>query len=379
MIYLDNAATTMVSDDVLQKASIYYNRYFGNASSIHAMGRITREAIENSRKIIAKCINAEPDNIIFTSGGSESNSLAITGLLQYLHHTDCSILTTSIEHPSVLNSMRFMEENNIEVNKTQLDHNGYIKIDRLSPYSNTGKRVGLFSAMAVNNELGTTQDLKALGQWCRQNNILFHTDCVQGIDTINIDVQEMNIDLMSVSGHKIHAFKGTGFLYVRNKELLRPIIHGGDQEFGLRAGTENVAGIVGLATAIENVYKTGVSYIKIKEIFVKTIKELFEENGLTVQFNGDSETNHSKIVNLCFPGVDGQTLLLMLDSKSVYVSAGSACKSKSNRPSHVLKAIGLSDEEALSSIRVSFSKYSTVEGAIYAAEAICQAVKDLLL
>ena len=238
--------------------------------------------------------------------------------------------------------------------------------------------IGLVSIMAVNNELGTIQDIYEIGKFCRKNDILFHTDCVQAAGTVRINVEEMNIDFLSMSGHKFHAPKGVGFLYARNKELLSPIIYGGGQEFSLRAGTENTPGIMGMAQALKDVYKTGVSYANIKECFVERIEELCQKENIEFYFNGDSKTNQSKIVSLRFPNIDGQTLVLMCSIRNVCVSAGSACKSNSNNPSHVLRAIGLTEDEALSSIRVSFSRYNTIQEARSGAEIIVRCVKEML-
>lgn len=378
-MYLDNAATTQVSKEVVQtmKESI---KFYGNPSSIHQPGIDAQKLIHEARISVAKHINADPESIIFTSGGSESNTLAITGMAKYLKSINKTcIITSPIEHQSVLESCERMNSNGFLVIKAHCcNKSGKISVyDIVDQIRYFKDRVGLVSIMSVNNEIGTIQDISEIGKICRENGIIFHTDCVQGIDTIDIDVEEMCIDMLSISGHKIHAPKGVGALYVRNKEILNSVILGGSQEFGLRAGTENVIGINSLATAIKNIDKSRVLYNNVKEEFVKHISALFNNSDYKMFFNAYSDENKSKIVSLRFPGINAQTLLLMLSSKGIYVSAGSACKALSDKPSHVLKAIDLSDEDAFSTIRVSFSKYNTVEEVKIAAEIIFQCVSLL--
>lgn len=377
-MYFDNAATTMVSDKVIDTVNRYMKSQYGNAGSIHYAGISVKNDLDEARETIAKCIRAKKEQIIFTSCGSEANSLAIVGLMKYLKEINrpC-IVTSAIEHPSVLAALDYMSSNGILVLKLPVDNNGKVNIETLKRRINEF-HIGLVSIMAVNNEIGSVQDIAEIGELCRKNNILFHTDCVQAAGTIRINVDEMCIDFLSMSGHKFHAPKGVGFLYARNKDLLNPIIFGGNQEFSLRAGTENIPGIIGMAQALKDVYKTGVSYANIKECFVERIEELCQMENIEFYFNGDSKTNQSKIVSLRFPNIDGQTLVLMCSIRNVCVSAGSACKSNSNNPSHVLRAIGLTEDEALSSIRVSFSRYNTIQEARSGAEIIVRCVKEML-
>ena len=376
-MYLDNAATTRVSDEIIDVMTKYSKLLYYNPGSVHPGGENVKRNIDAARHTIASCINAKREQIVFTSGGSEANALALFGLVEYLKcmNRDC-IVTSSIEHPSVLETLKLLKNHGFNICELSVDKNGYIDIDELKSIINTNW-VGLVSIMAVNNELGCMQDISAIGKICKENNVLFHTDCVQAAGNIDIDVEKMNIDFLSMSGHKFHAPKGTGVLYAREKGLLTPVFVGGGQEYGVRSGTENVPGIMGMAHALKNAYETSISYKDLKSAFVNKVDELCDRNDVEVVFNGDSKTNASKIVNLRFPAVDGQTLLMMLGSKGIYVSAGSACKSRSNTPSHVLKAIGLNDDEALSSIRVSFSMYNTKEDVEEAAGKIVQSVVEL--
>lgn len=377
-MYFDNAATTMVPQNIIDVVKLYAEQNYANAGSLHYAGIEARNVLNKARSMVANCIGANDEQIIFTSGGSESNNLAIIGVVEYLKKVGkTSIVTSSIEHPSVLATLDYVSKDEMTVWKLPVNSNGIVDIDSLKRRIEQSD-VGLVSVMAVNNEIGSVQNVAEIGRLCKENNILFHTDCVQAAGTIKIDVDEMNIDFLSMSGHKFHAPKGVGYLYVRDKEILNPIIFGGGQEFSLRAGTENVPCIIGMAQALVDAYKTGVSYANLKSLFVEHIEEVCQRENIKVYFNGDSKTNLSKIVNLRFPGIDGQTLVLMCSAKDVCVSAGSACKSHGNNPSHVLRAIGLSEEDALSSIRVSFSGYNTPQEVCLGAEIIVQCVKEML-
>lgn len=377
-MYFDNAATTMVPNNIIDIVHYYMRWEYANSGSIHYAGMSVKNKLKQARSTIAELIGANQDQIIFTSGGSESNTLALVGLTNYLKHIEkpC-VISTPIEHASVIESLKYMKNNGIAVIELSVDRNGVVDIDELEDLIET-YNVGLVSVMAVNNEIGTTNDIVRIGRICEHNNILFHTDCVQAIGDRQINVKDMNIDFLSASGHKFHAPKGVGFLYARNKEILEPIIHGGGQEFSLRAGTENIPGIMGMTQALSDAYKTNISFADIKRLFVDNIQKLCKENNIDVYFNGNSDKNKSKIVNLRFPGVDGQSLVLACSVKGVCISAGSACKSTSNEPSHVLKAIGLTDDEALSSVRVSFSRYNTAQEVLDGTAIIVQCVKEML-
>lgn len=374
MIYLDNAATTKVSQEVIDAMLPYMSLDYGNPGSIHSMGRLAANAIEKARKQVAKPINADPECIIFTSGGSEANTLAIVGLADYLRRVGKThIITSTVEHQSVLEPIKYLFDNGFDVTHIPVDSNGYVSPDDVDNAIHGG--TGLVSIMGINNEIGNKMDTKSIGQICRANDVLFHTDCVQAYCDTEIDVDKFCIDFLSASGHKFHAQKGIGFLYARNKDLLNPIIFGGKQEFGIRAGTENVPAIIGMGAAAEGVYrechKTPEHYKTIKEEFFNILSEL-----QGVYINGDP-CKDSKIVNVRFDGVDGETLLLLLGSKGVVVSAGSACTAHLAVPSHVLTAIGLSSDQARSSIRISFSKYTTLEEVRDAARVVVESVKNL--
>lgn len=382
-MYFDNAATTMVPNEIVDITHYYMRWEYANAGSIHYAGTNIKNKINQARHTIAEYVGASAEQIIFTSGGSESNTLAIAGLINHLKNIGKPyIVSSEIEHPSVLAALDYASSVGINVLKLPVSHDGIVDVEQLEKW--VGQyNIGLVSVMAVNNEIGSVQDVEAIGRICRKNNILFHTDCVQAVGTIKINVEEMNIDFLSVSGHKFHAPKGIGCLYARNKELLNPIVFGGGQEYSLRGGTENVPGIMGMAQAMREVYKINIlienDYVSsVKKIFSDNVQKLCKEQGITVHFNGDSKDNKSKIVNLRFPGVDGQTLVLMCSAKGMCISAGSACKSNSSKPSHVLRAIGLSEDEALSSVRVSFSRYNTAQEACDGAGIIVQCVKEML-
>lgn len=376
-MYFDNAATTIVSENIVDIVVQHMKNQYGNAGSIHYEGIQSKKNLEWARSVVAKAIGAEDNEVVFTSGGSESNNLALVGVLNYLRSNNkSSVITSTIEHPSVINAIEYLKNKGITIKMIESDSAGHISTNTLN--SMIDDTVGLVSIIAVNNEIGSIQDVRQIGKICREKNVLFHTDCVQAMGTIAIDVNAMCIDFLSLSGHKFHAPKGVGVLYARNKEILAPMIFGGGQEFNIRSGTENIPGIMGLAYAILDVYKTPVLYTNIKKYFVKCIKTTCVKSDIQVMFNGDSDKNNSKIVNMRFPNVDGQTLTLMLSSRGVCVSAGSACKSHDNSPSHTLKAIGLTDDEALSSIRVSFSKYTTKDEVRRGVEIICQCVKTYL-
>lgn len=375
MIYLDNASTTEVSKELKPLIDQYLYQSYGNAGSPHSFGHKAKMAIEKARTQIANAFNTSPDNIIFTSSGSEANTMAITGLAKHLyryglHH----IVTTKYEHHSVLNAMKEMERLGFDV--TYLDvPNGVVTYDNiLSSFRND---TGLVSVMYVNNELGTKNNVERIYQLCRKREIIFHCDCVQAAGTEIIDMN-LTADMISVSGHKIHAPKGVGCLCVKNKEYLSNIIFGGEQEYGLRPGTENVASIAALGHMIETTSKKRVENAEkiasLCEFFRTELIRQCIQNDIDLFFNTPSA---SKICSVRFDGVDAETLLLLLSDVGVCVSAGSACSSHSVHPSHVLKAIGLTDEQARSTIRVSFSDYNTKDEVLQATYLIADCISTL--
>lgn len=375
MIYLDNAATTQVSQRVVNAMLPYFTEMYGNAGSVHPMGADAANAMRKAREQCAKPIHANPQNILFTSGGSEANTLAILGLAKHLRSAGKThIITTKVEHPSVLQSVRQLETEGFEVDYLPVQINGDLRLQDLCKAIRLN--TGLVSVMGVNNETGNAYDVSSVGKICRELNILFHTDFVQGYGSRKANVEEDCVDFLSVSGHKFHAPKGVGFLYAGKKELLSPIVFGGGQESGLRSGTENIPGIVGMGEAAEaasEILFSGRDIGEVRRLFLYVLQNHVDRFWI----NG-SPANDSRILNLRFEGVDGETLLLLLAQQDVFVSAGSACAAHSAVPSHVLTAMGLTSEQARSSIRISFSPGGTTcEEVCLAATRVAKAVKFL--
>lgn len=375
LVYLDNAATTRVSPEVMSGMIPYFEEMYGNAGSIHCMGRSARKAIDIAREQVSRPIGAKPGNIIFTSCGSEANNLALFGVAEQLSKTgNTHIIISNIEHDSVLGCVHDLQyKYGFDVSIARADKNGIVSASKIK--SLMREYTGLVSVMAVNNELGTMNPIREIGELCRSRGAMFHTDCVQAYCNIPIDVEKDCIDFLSVSGHKFHAPKGVGFLYARDKEFINPILVGGGQEYGLRAGTENTPYIVGVGKAAELAWNKLIAWNTYDKLIRAFISEIWDRiDG--VHINGTPYSG-SKIVNIRFDGVDSETLLLFLDSQGVCVSAGSACAAHSAKPSHVLKAIGLTDMEARSSIRVSISDETTEDELNFAAKDICESVNIL--
>lgn len=360
MIYLDNAATTPIKEEVLNAMMPYLKEDFGNASSVYVLGQASRKAIEHAREQIAAVINAQPEEIYFTSGGTESNNWALNDMVS---------LVSDIEHPSVLK--RAYGET------LPVDEHGFVNLVRLR--NALGLDWDVVSIQFANNEIGTIQPVQEIGRLCKQYDVYFHTDAVQAFGKVPIDVQAMCIDMLSASGHKFGAPKGVGFLYVRKGTKIKSFMRGGHQERGLRAGTENVAGIVGMGVAAELANKTMANRAsKERTIRALMIKRL-EEEIPNVHDNGPLNEKEylPGIINLTIDGVDGESLVMMLDTMGICISAGSACNSESIEPSHVLKAIGLTDEQAHSTIRISLSDTTRVQEAHYTVDAIKRCVERL--
>ena len=360
MIYLDNAATTPIKEEVLNAMMPYLKEDFGNASSVYALGQASRKAIEHAREQIATVINAQPEEIYFTSGGTESNNWALNDMVS---------LVSDIEHPSVLK--RAYGET------LPVDEHGFVNLVRLR--NALGLDWDVVSIQFANNEIGTIQPVQEIGRLCKQYDVYFHTDAVQAFGKVPIDVQAMRIDMLSASGHKFGAPKGVGFLYVRKGTKIKSFMRGGHQEKGLRAGTENVAGIAGMGVAAELANKTMANRAsKERTIRALMIKRL-EEEMPNVHDNGPLNEKEylPGIINLTIDGVDGESLVMMLDNMGICISAGSACNSESIEPSHVLKAIGLTDEQAHSTIRISLSDTTRVQEAHYTVDAIKRCVERL--
>lgn len=388
MIYLDNAATTKIAPEVLEAMMPYLTEEYGNAGSLYSLGRQAANAVEYARKQVADCIGAKPEQIIFTSGGTEANNLAIKGLAPYLKSKNKThIITTKVEHDSVLNTIEEMNiKHGFDISYLEVSPDGSVPCGLAETLSQTiTENTGLVSLMYVNNELGSVTNINKISEICHEYGILLHTDCVQALGTIRIDVNELDCDFLSISSHKIHGAKGVGALYVKNQSLLNSLITGGtEQEFGLRGGTENVPGIVGFGKACELMHNSfkeingNISYLK--TLFLHVLSgTLNTEYGLTnvISLNTKHYQNTGKILSVRVKDIDAQTLVLYLDTKGVCISAGSACRSHESEPSRTLIAIGLTPEEARSTVRISFSHYLTAEQVFEAAKTMALAIKVL--
>lgn len=353
-IYLDNASTTYVSNEVLNEMIPCFNSLYGNAGSLHSFGRDSMAIVDRARDRVKDAINASKANeIYFTSGGTEADNWAILGVAHANANKGKHIITSQIEHHAVLHACEQLEREGFEVTYLPVDSYGLVKLPEL--LQAIRKDTTLISIMSVNNEVGTIQNIKAIAKIAHEYGILFHTDAVQAIGHVKMDVQDMEIDLMSMSAHKIHGPKGVGALYVKNGVRIDPISFGGtSQERGKRSGTENVAGIAGFGKAIELATR---NYI-INNKKLRTIRDYFLEK-LTervdyFQVNGHPQQKSNAILNISFYGIEGESILMLLDLAGIAVSTASACTSKSLLPSHVLKAMGIEDEIAQGAIRISF-------------------------
>lgn len=378
MIYLDNAATTRIHPDVLDAMMPYLKGEYGNPGGLYALGRRANTAVSKARKQVAKFLNAAPDQIIFTSGGSEANNLVFQGLKETLKRVGKThILVSAIEHDSVLKSANSLIKDGFDVELIPPRH-GAASIDPETVHQMIRPDTGLVSVMYVNNETGDVSDVPSIAALCHTHGVLLHTDCVQAAGYLTLDTQGFCCDFLSISSHKIHGPKGMGALYAFDPSLLTPLIFGGSsQEFGLRGGTENVAGIVGFGAACELAHKISSSPYTLRCCCGDYLAEKLIQKLRGCHINGDQEIHKQKILNMRFDGVDAQTLLLMLDSYQICASAGSACCSLENAASHVLKAIGLSDEEARSSVRFSFSRMNFIKELDEAADIIADCVTRL--
>ena len=380
MIYLDNAATTQVHPLVLEAIPYFQNQY-GNPSTKYTLGREAHEAVEKARAQVAKFINAEPHQIIFTSGGTESNNTVFK-----IFNDNCgyhgSALISAVEHDSVRRAAWFSSR--ITFDEIPVDECCRVTPADVERALDFYTGAGLVSVMYMNNETGTENDVAEIAKVCRAHDVLFHTDCVQAAGCCQIDVKKIDCDFLSLSSHKIHGPKGAGALHIKNPEDAWPLICGGEsQEFGLRGGTENVPGIVGFGKACElmteNLRDIDIHCSVLKQTFYSTLEGALAENGIAeiLHINGDPVMKHGKTLNVRFDGIDAETLLLLLDKRGVCVSAGSACHSLQQEPSRVLLAMGLTPEQARGSIRVSFSMVNTKEEVIDAAKIMASCVRGL--
>ncbi len=358
-VYADNAATTCVSKTALDAMMPYLTEQYGNPSSLYAFAQNAKEALENARKTVADIIGARPKEIYFTSGGSEADNQAIVsmakvGALKGKKH----LISTKFEHHAVLHTLKKLEKEGFEVTLLDVHEDGVVRLEDLE--AAVREDTALVTIMFANNEIGTVQPIKEIGEFCRARKIPFHTDAVQAAGHMPINVQEMNIDLLSMSGHKFHAPKGVGVLYAKTGMPLFNIIEGGAQERGKRAGTENIPGIVALAAALkESVDNMEANTAKIIPMRDKLFAELSKIPHSKI--NGSLEHHVPGTVNMCFEGIEGESLLLLLDAKGVCASSGSACTSGSLDPSHVLLSLGLPHEVAHGSLRLSIGEYNTME------------------
>jgi len=362
-IYMDHAATTPVDAGVLEAMEPYFSQKFGNASSMHGFGQEAKKALEESRAMVAKTIRAQPDEIIFTSGGTESDNLAIRGALTAQNRNDGvrsgnrgHIITSSIEHHAVINTCAQLGKQGYEVTYLPVDKRGLV--DPSDIEKAVKDNTVLVSVMHANNEIGTIEPIAEIGRICNEKNVLFHTDAVQAFGKLPIDVRKMGIDLLSASGHKLYGPKGVGCLYAKNGIKLQPQNTGGGHESGRRSGTENVAGIVGFAKACEIARKNRVRWARHEaRLRDALIKGLLEIEGS--RLNGHPKKRLPNNANMCFRGIEGESMIVHLDMKGIAASTGSACSSTSLEPSHVLVAIGLKPKDAHGSLRLSLGKDNT--------------------
>jgi cysteine desulfurase len=372
MIYLDNAATTMVDPLVFKAMHPYFTEDYGNPSSIHSAGIKAKKALDFSREKIARSLNSSPNEIIFTSGGTESNNFAIKGIAFANRHKGNHIITTKIEHKCVLDTCRWLETQGFNITYLDVDCQGFIDLTQLE--SQITKSTILISVIHGHNEIGTIQDIAMIAQIAKKHGVLFHTDACQSYTKIAIDVQALPIDLITINSHKIHGPKGVGALFIRRGTPIMPWQHGGGQEKGLRTGTENVPGIVGFAEAvILSSASDSLHMSELRDALISEIKKIPK-----TRLNGPVGNKRlCSNVNFSFAAIEGEALLESLDIEGVACSTGSACSSKSLDPSYVLKAIAVPDEYINGSIRISLSRFTTKQEVSLALEAIKKSVKRL--
>lgn len=388
MIYCDNAATTQM-DERVRAAMDEWNNY-ANASSIYKAGIEARKKIDDARAVVADWINCEPEQVIFTSGGSESNAMVVRGYapLYYGHLRPTSVAYSAVEHESVIENARLsaLAQNARPAVEIPVSRNGNVEFDVLKRTLENNRHIGLVSIMAVNNELGSVNNIKELAFVSHCFDASFHTDCVQAVNTVQIDVKKFGCDFLSLSAHKFHGPKGIGVLFCKDKSSLVPLVKGSNsQEFGMRGGTENVTGIIGLGVAAqiskEECLEEKKKVTAAKSAFYFRFMQEIEQCGIKgrVHFNGSPSVPVGKIFSITIDGIDAQTMVLALAAKNICISAGSACNSSSTESSHVLKAIGLTDVHAHNTIRVSFSKYTTEYDAVATADAIAHTAAGICM
>lgn len=375
MIYLDNAATTRTAPEVVEAMLPYFTEFYGNASTVYEFGGKSKEAIAKARETIANAIGAKDNEIYFTAGGSESDNWALKATAEAYKSKGKHIITSKIEHHAILHTCQWLEQQGYEVTYLDVDENGLVKLDELKKAIRPDTI--LISIMFANNEIGTIEPIAEIGKIAKEHDILFHTDAVQAFGQVPINVDEMNIDMLSTSGHKLNGPKGIGFLYIRKGVKIRSFVHGGAQERKRRAGTENVPGIVGFGKAVELAVSTMKERTD-KEIELRDylIDRVLKEVPFT-RVNGDRKNRLPNNINFCFQFIEGESLLIMLDMKGICGSSGSACTSGSLDPSHVLLAIGLPHEIAHGSLRLTLGADTTKEDIDYTIDAIKDIVAQL--
>lgn len=375
MIYLDNAATTRTAPEVVEAMLPYFTEYYGNASSVYEFGAKSKEVIQGARETIASALGAKDNEIYFTAGGSEADNWAIKATAECYRDKGNHIITSKIEHHAVLHTCEYLEKNGFEVTYLDVDEHGMVKLDQLK--AAIRPTTILITIMFANNEIGTIEPVAEIGKIAKENGILFHTDAVQAFGQVPISVDEMNIDMLSASGHKLNGPKGIGFLYIRKGVKIRSFIHGGAQERKRRAGTENVTGIVGLGKAVE----LAVSTMEERTARERELRDYLMTRVLKevpfARVNGPRDNRLPNNANFCFQFIEGESLLIMLDMEGICGSSGSACTSGSLDPSHVLLAIGLPHEIAHGSLRLTLGVDTTREDIDVTIEAVKKIVKKL--
>lgn len=376
MIYADNAATTWISDRAFEQMLPFLREQYGNASSQYSLGIRAKRAVERARKQVSTAIGSESAEVTFTSGGSEANNWVLRCIAETYRNEPMHIITSAIEHHSVLNVCHAIEQSGVEVTFLPVDNMGRVSVNNVN--AAIKPKTILVSVMLANNEIGTIQPIAEMGQFLKRKGILFHTDAVQAVGHISVNVNDLQVDFLTASAHKFNGAKGTGILYKRAGLKLSPLVYGGEQERGLRAGTENVSGIVAAGYAIEeSVSEMAITAKRLKTMVEATVKGI-KEKIPSVRVNGDIESRLPGMVNLGFDGVSGESLMHLLDLKGICVSTSSACTSGKDEPSHVLIALGLSEQQAKSAIRISYGRYNSVDEVDTVVTAICDAYAKII-
>lgn len=374
-VYLDYSATTPVKDQVLEEMIPYYKEHFGNPSSLYTIAQESKQALTNARNNVAKLINAQPTEIFFTAGGTEADNWALEGVLDAKKNPKGHIITSAIEHHAIIHTCQYLEKKGYEITYVDVDKEG--RVNPKDVESVIKDNTVLISIMMVNNEIGTIQPIKEIAQIAKKHRITFHTDAVQALGNVPIDVKDLGVDLMSLSAHKIYGPKGVGALYIRRGTGISNILHGGAQENKKRAGTENLPGIIGFGKAAELAYDNLDAHIKkiteLRNYLIEQITSKIEDTSV----NGSMEYRHPGNANITFKYIEGESILLLLDMKGISVSTGSACSSASLMPSHVLAALGIPVEVIHGTIRMSVGDFTTKEDIDYVVDSLIEIVDKL--